>query len=104
MDDFWQRLPDVDSHFAALIDEARSKGRVLTYLARWDGSQARVGLEALDADHPCAGVEGCDNLFSFETRCYTDSPLVIRGPGAGAAVTAAGVYGDLRRALEGAAQ
>ena len=57
---------------------------------------AEVALRSFPKDHPYAGLSGADNVFSFVTERYTDaSPLVIRGPGAGAAVTAAGVFGDL---------
>ena len=51
-------------------------------------------------DHPCAGARGTDNLIAFTTDRYRDSPLVVRGPGAGPALTAAGVFADLLRAIE----
>ena len=58
--------------------------------------KAEVALRSFPRSHPYAGLSGADNVFSFVTERYSEaSPLVVRGPGAGAAVTAAGVFGDL---------
>ncbi|MDX1385888.1 MAG: hypothetical protein R3190_19710, partial [Thermoanaerobaculia bacterium] len=76
--------------------------RVLTFLARWDAGGARVGIEEVASDHPAASTIGSENLFAFSTERYRERPLVIRGPGAGPEVTAAGVFADLvRAAVEG---
>ena len=75
------------------------QGRVLIYLGSWQDGTGRVGLEAVAPDHPCARIEGTDNLFAFTTQRYGEQPLIVRGPGAGPQVTAAGVYSDLLRAL-----
>lgn len=79
-------------------EQARAEGKTLCYLARIDGTSARVGLEALPADHPAAAVDGTDNLFAITTTRYKGSPLVIRGAGAGPVVTAAGVFADILQA------
>jgi aspartokinase/homoserine dehydrogenase 1 len=78
--------------------EASAEGRVLCYLARFDGRSARVGLESVEASHPAAALEGTDNLFAVTTSRYRSSPLVVRGSGAGPAVTAAGVFADILQA------
>ena len=86
------------------VAKARLEGKVLRYVAAVTvGSaaeggivEAEVGLRSFANDHPYAALSGADNVFSFVTKRYpASSPLVIRGPGAGAAVTAAGVFGDL---------
>ena len=80
------------------LEQASAAGQTLCYLARFDGKAARVGLEAVPAGHPAATVEGTDNLFAFTTSRYPSSPLVVRGSGAGPAVTAAGVFADILQA------
>ena len=79
-------------------ERAIAEGEALCYLARFDGKTARVGLEAVPAGHPAAAVEGTDNLFAITTSRYRSSPLVIRGAGAGRAVTSAGVFADILQA------
>ena len=74
---------------------AASPGR-LRFVARWDREAgASVGLETLPSDHPFCALQGSDNRVSFTTDRYPERPLVIQGSGAGAAVTASGVFGDL---------
>ncbi len=74
-------------------------GHMLCYLARLDEDGARVGLEEIDPGHVCAVKQGSDNVFAFYTTRYCESPLVVRGPGAGLDVTAAGVFADVLQAL-----
>ena len=99
LDDFWGRLAELDLRFGDKIAAAAATGRVLTYLACCQEGSGRVGLEAVEPDHPCARIEGTDNLFAFTTERYGERPLLVSGPGAGPQVTAAGVYSDLLRAL-----
>ena len=99
-DEFWRRLPSLDAAFAERSREARAAGRRLVYLASFDGSTGRAGLVAVEPDHPAAGVSGTANLFALTTDRYDSSPLVVRGPGAGPALTASGVLADLLRAAE----
>jgi aspartokinase/homoserine dehydrogenase 1 len=96
-DEFWQRLPSLDERFAAQQAAAAQEGRRLCYLARASGGAASVGLEAVTAGHPCASLSGTDNLIAFSTARYDTTPLVVRGPGAGPHVTAAGVFADVLR-------
>lgn len=97
--EFWRRLPAVDGDFARRRDEAAAAGRRLRYLASFADGRARVGLAAVGPDHPCFAIAGTDNLIAFHTERYRESPLAVRGPGAGPAVTAAGLFGDILRAV-----
>ncbi|HMQ32190.1 MAG TPA: homoserine dehydrogenase [Chloroflexaceae bacterium] len=94
-DEFMARLEELDAPFAARVAEARAAGGALRYVATITPEGASVGLRVLPADHPLAGLRGPDNLFSFTTVRYAERPLVVRGPGAGLAVTAAGVLADI---------
>jgi aspartokinase/homoserine dehydrogenase 1 len=96
--EFLARLPDADARFAALREKAAANGRVLCYLASLDADGAEVGLREIERDHPCAQLTPGDNLVMVTSARYSDKPLIIRGPGAGPAVTAAGVFADMIRA------
>lgn len=87
MDDAWRRR----------VAAARSRGAVLRYRARVTTRGIRVGLAEVAADDSLGALNGPDNHFAFITARYRSRPLVISGPGAGAAVTAAGVHGDILR-------
>ena len=80
---------------SARIADAADRGSVLRYVARIDADGVSVGLREVPASGPIGSLQGPDNILVFQTRRYPDYPLVIRGPGAGAEVTAAGVLGDL---------
>ncbi len=101
-EEFWHRLPSLDAEFAARQAEATAAGRRLCYLARAADGVTSVGLQAVEASHPCASLSGTDNLIAFSTSRYNMTPLVVRGPGAGPQVTAAGVFADVLRAARGA--
>lgn len=87
-----------DHDMAALLDSARSKGQVLRYVGTIDsdGSMS-AGLRTYPLDHPFASLTGSDNIVSFQTARYNTQPMIVRGPGAGPEVTAAGVFADLLR-------
>lgn len=99
IDEFLDGLADSDALMLERLDAARAQGHVLRYVARLDGRTGRavVGLEELPGDHPFAYARLTDNVVQFVTRRYQDNPLVVQGPGAGPAVTAAGVFADLLR-------
>ena len=94
-DAFLDRLPEVDAEWEQRIRIARERGTVLRYRATVTKREARVGIAAVDGSSSLASLAGTDNHFSFTTRRYRANPLVITGPGAGAAVTAAGVLNDV---------
>ncbi len=98
IDAFLDRLADYDDDMKARYERAAADGRRLRYVAHLgaDGS-ARVGLEAIAAEHPFSNINLTDNVVQFETARYSANPLVVQGPGAGPEVTAAGVFSDLLR-------
>ena len=77
---------------------ATAEGKVLRYVGSLDSNgKARVQLESLPGDHSFAHINLTDNIVRFVSARYSDNPLVVQGPGAGPAVTAAGVFADLLR-------
>jgi len=94
-DAFLERLHEADAEWEKRIRDARERGTVLRYRATVTKREARVGIAAVDGSSSLASLAGTDNHFSFTTRRYRANPLVITGPGAGAAVTAAGVLNDV---------
>jgi homoserine dehydrogenase len=94
-DEFMARLDELDAPFAERVAAAREAGGALRYVASVTPAGAGVGLRVLPPEHPLASLRGPDNLFSFTTARYHERPLVVRGPGAGLAVTAAGVLADI---------
>lgn len=95
---------ELDATLARLHADAVAGGRRLRHVATWtrDGG-AEVGLQALAPDHPLAGGAGTDNRVAVWSTRYPDQPVVVQGPGAGAAVTAAALLDDVRRAARAAA-
>jgi aspartokinase/homoserine dehydrogenase 1 len=96
---FLDRLPELDEAMASRLEAARARGRVLRYVGSLDAGTGRasVGLEEFEPTHPFANVNPTDNVVRFITSRYDRNPLVVQGPGAGPAVTAAGVFADLLR-------
>lgn len=95
-EEFLDRLSELDAPMQARLDAARAQGRGLRYLAQLDADgQARVGLAMPEPGHASLSSRLTDNLIQFRTRRYAHNPLVVQGPGAGADVTAAGVFGDI---------
>ena len=76
---------------------AVNEGQVLRYIASLENGKAKVRLERIGSQHPFYLMSGNDNVIAFTTSRYNKNPLVIRGPGAGAEVTAAGVFADILR-------
>lgn len=97
-DEFVARLPELDDGVAALASSAASRGAVLRYAGSIAGGRVSAGVVEAGPDHPLRSVRGGENALAFHTRYYDPVPLVVRGYGAGALVTAAGVFGDVLRA------
>jgi len=98
VEDFLRELPKYDEDMQRLLEEAREQGKVLRYVGRLErGGRASVDLVQLDRDHPFANINLTDNVVQFVSERYSANPLVIQGPGAGPAVTAAGIFADLLR-------
>jgi cystathionine gamma-synthase len=96
-DEFLARIAEIDESWARRVNETRRKGRVFRYRARVTPTSITVGLVAVRLTDPLGILSGTDNQFTFTTARYREQPLVISGPGAGPAVTAAGVFNDLLR-------
>jgi aspartokinase/homoserine dehydrogenase 1 len=99
VDQFLERVQQLDAPMRERFQAARGRGRVLRYVGRLDADtrRATVGLVELDRSHLFANISLTDNVVSFTTSRYDRNPLVVRGPGAGPAVTAGGVFADLLR-------
>jgi aspartokinase/homoserine dehydrogenase 1 len=95
--EFLEKLRIHDGEFARLLEEAKAKGEKLRFMATLENGKAKVGLNSLDSSHPFYTLRGSDNMILFTTERYHDYPMIIRGPGAGADVTAAGVFADVIR-------
>lgn len=94
---FFNELAKHDSRFAKKVDAAVKKGMKLCYIAKYERGKAKVGIETIGKDHPFYNLAGTDNIVAFTTKNYSQKPLVIRGPGAGADYTAFGVFVDIMR-------
>jgi bifunctional aspartokinase / homoserine dehydrogenase 1 len=97
VENLWSSRLDAD--IARRHNKAREDGSVLRYVGRIVDGKASAQLERLPSTHPFASTRHTDNIVAFHTRRYSQSPLVIQGPGAGPEVTAAGVLADLLRLL-----
>ncbi len=95
VDDFYAELLKADSYFNGIKEQAASEGKVIRYIGKLEEGKVSIALEMVDENHPFYALSGSDNIISFTTERYKDRPLVVKGPGAGAEVTAAGVFADL---------
>ena len=95
--DFFEELKKDDRKFEKKKREAEEKGRHLRYIATLKNGRAAIALKAVSPSHPFYNMSGSDNIIAFTTRRYNKTPLVVKGPGAGAEVTAAGVFADILR-------
>ncbi|KAJ2512077.1 Homoserine dehydrogenase, partial [Coemansia sp. RSA 1939] len=101
-DEFMARLPEFDAHFKALNDDALASGSVLRYVGSVDAvdpTRCCVRLARFPHDHPFAALKGSDNIVAFTTERFP-IPLIVQGAGAGAAVTAFGIFADLIKVCE----
>ena len=92
---FLERLENLDPEWTRRLATARAKGGQLRYVASVTKNKISVGLKIVDGSSPFSGLKGTDNQVAFTTARYKENPLVITGPGAGPAVTAAGVLNDI---------
>ena len=96
-DDFFKSLIANADHFENLLAEAKAKESRLKFVATFENGKAGVGLEFIPKESPFYNLEGKDNIVQFFTDRYVDQPLLIKGAGAGAAVTASGIFADVIR-------
>ena len=95
--DFLASIKKNEAHFAAILKEASSKECRLKYVAQYENGKAKVGLQFIAKDHPFYNLEGSDNIVLFYTDRYPEQPLIVKGAGAGADVTASGIFADIIR-------
>jgi len=93
--EFYEALKAEDAYFNGIKTAAESNGKVLRYIGKLENGQVSITLQQVDASHAFYSLSGSDNVISFTTERYKERPLVVKGPGAGAEVTAAGVFADL---------
>ncbi|HEV8157568.1 MAG TPA: hypothetical protein VGP58_00945, partial [Pyrinomonadaceae bacterium] len=98
VEDFYSEMETHESYFRELFETAKSRNLSLKYIATFDNGRASVGLQSISKEHNFANLSGKDNAVLFYTNRYADLPLVVKGAGAGADVTAAGVFADIIRA------
>ena len=96
---FFSAFQRVDADIAARVKRAAARGAVLRYVGTLENGKARAGLKEFTRTHPVASAKGSDNLIAFTTKRYARTPLVVQGPGAGADVTAMGVFSDILKLL-----
>lgn len=99
VDDFYRTMLEEEAHFQAIYQEAAASGAKLKFVARFAQGKASVGLQAVPPEHDFYHLYGKDNIVLFYTQRYSQQPLVIKGAGAGAEVTASGVFADILRTL-----
>ena len=92
---FYEALVQERALFDAQIEEAQKSGKVLRFIASLENGKAHVGLQMVGPEHPFFNLAGSENIISFTTDRYRYNPLVVKGPGAGAEVTAMGVFADI---------
>jgi len=95
VEDFYAALKAEDAFFSSLKAKAEADKKVLRYIGKLEDGKAAITLQMVDENHPFFTLSGSDNIISFTTDRYKERPLVVKGPGAGAEVTAAGVFADL---------
>ena len=94
---FYNSLTKNEAHFQQIFKEANDKNCRLKYVAEFIDGKANVGLQHIAVDHPFYNLEGSDNIVLFFTDRYPENPLLIKGAGAGADVTASGIFADVIR-------
>lgn len=97
LDDFWRRIPELDAEFEAKRQNLEKAGRRWRFVARLEDGKAGVSLQEVGPDHPFYNLEGSNNIVLLTTERYREYPMLIQGYGAGASVTAAGVFADIMR-------
>ena len=95
LDDFWARLPELDETFEQHRLDVESRGRRLRFVARLENGKTCISLDEVGRYHPFYNLQGSNNIILLTTERYKEYPMMIQGYGAGAGVTAAGVFADI---------
>ncbi len=97
VDDFYKTLLNDEAHYQNLYSSAAENNCQLKYVAEFNDGKAKVGLKEIPEGHPFYNLEGKDNIVMFYTKRYPEQPLIVKGAGAGAEVTASGLFADIIR-------
>jgi aspartokinase/homoserine dehydrogenase 1 len=99
VEDFYVAMANEEDHFKQLYQAAAAKGKKLKFVAQYDNGKASVGLQHVGPEQDLYHLYGKDNVVLFYTDRYSEQPLVVKGAGAGAEVTASGVFADILRII-----
>lgn len=99
VEDFYNSLFKYENHFKNLLEKAKNDGKILKYVAEFKNGKAKVGLQHIAPESDLFHLYGKDNIVIFKTLRYSEQPLVVKGAGAGAEVTASGVFADIVRSV-----
>ena len=97
VDDFYKTLSEDEAYYQSLFKSAQEKNCQLKFVAEFDNGKAKVGLQEIPEGHPFYDLKGKDNIVMFYTQRYPEQPMIIKGAGAGADVTASGLFADIIR-------
>ena len=97
IENFWAKLPELDAQFEKDRQRLVAEKKRWRFVAKWENGKGSVGLCEIDQSHPFYTLEGSNNIILLTTERYREYPMLIQGYGAGAAVTAAGVFADIMR-------
>lgn len=100
LEEFYTSLNQNEIFFSSKRDQAINEGKVLRYIGTFEDNKVKLEIKPVDITHPFYGLSGSDNIIAITTKRYFLNPLVVKGPGAGANVTAAGVFADIMRAAQ----
>lgn len=95
VDSFYAELQNEQAYFEDMKERAARDKKVIRYIGKLENGKVSIAIQFVDENHPFYALSGSDNIISFTTERYKERPLVVKGPGAGAEVTAAGVFADL---------
>ena len=95
VDDFWKRLPELDADFESRRKKLEAEGKRWRFVATMENGKTNVALKEVDINHPFYRLEGSNNIVLLTTERYKEYPMLIQGYGAGASVTAAGVFANI---------
>ena len=97
VDEFYTKIEKEEAYFKSIYDKANNSGKKIKVVATFKAGKASVGLKEVEPSHPFYHLDGKDNIVLFYTSRYKDQPLVIKGAGAGAEVTASGIFADVMK-------
>ena len=94
---FFDSLIKHSMHFDKMLEDANNKNSKMKYVAQLENGKAKVGIQLVKEGHDFYNLEGSDNIILFYTNRYNKQPLIVKGAGAGADVTASGIFADIIR-------